>query len=155
MTESERITRLFRGLFDGDPWLDVQILATLQGINAQQAGRRIAEGRNTIWEIVNHLTSWRRNILDRLKGKFIPSPEHNYILPVEDTSEEAWQRAQRELRDSQEEWLRYLEGLSDEDLDRTGSGKDKTPYYYYIHGMLQHDAYHLGQIVLLAKLLKN
>lgn len=92
--------------------------------------------------------------MDRLKGKFIPSPEHNYILPVEDSSEEAWQRAQGELRDSQEEWLRYLEGLSDEDLDSTGSGKDKTPYYYYIHGMLQHDAYHLGQIVLLAKLLK-
>lgn len=152
MTETKRLNQLFKDLFDGDPWLDVNILHTLEAIDARLAARRIAEGRNTIWEIVNHLNSWRRNILDRIRGIYVPSPEHNYILPVEDTSEEAWRATLDELKTTQEDWLRVLKDFREGDLEKTGTDKNKTPYYYYVHGILQHDAYHLGQIVLLTKL---
>ncbi len=153
MKETKRLELLFRDLFDGDPWLDVNIMSSLEGIDASLASKRIAEGRNTIWEVVNHLTSWRKNILDRIRGNFIPAPEHNFILPIEDPSDEAWQRDLAELKVSQEEWIRTLKDFREEDLEKAGTGKDKTTFYYYIHGILQHDAYHLGQIVLLKKLL--
>lgn len=153
MKETDRIRLLYTDLFEGDPWLDVNIISTLEAIDATLAARRVAEGRNTIWEIVNHLTSWRKNILERIRGNFIPAPEHNFILPVEDVSEEAWQAAIEELKATQAEWIQALEGFKDEDLERTENHKNRTPFYYYVHGILQHDAYHLGQIVLLKKLL--
>ena len=153
MKETERIEELFKDLFEGDPWLDVNIVSTLEGIDAGLAARRIAEGRNTIWEIVNHITSWRQNILERIRGNFIPAPEHNFILPVKDPSEEAWQNDIAKLKATQVEWEQALKGFKAEDLERTGDPKDKIPFYYYVHGILQHDAYHLGQIVLLKKLL--
>ena len=153
MKETERLEILFKDLFKGDPWLDVNLLSTLEEIDADLASKRIAEGRNTIWEIVNHLTSWRKNILERLRGNFIPSPAHNFILPVEEPSEESWQNALEELKATQEEWIQALEAFREEDLEKTGNDKNNTPFYYYVHGILQHDAYHLGQIVLLKKLL--
>ena len=89
MKESIRISQLFKDLFEGDPWLGVNIMSTLGGISAERAAVKIAPERNSIWEIVNHMTSWRLNVLQRFEGEVIPSPEHNYILPVETTTEAA------------------------------------------------------------------
>ena len=100
MKESARISKLFRDLFDGDPWLGVNILSTLEGISAEKAASRIAPGRNSIWEIVNHMTSWRQNVLRRVQGEVLTSPEHNYILPVDVTTEDAWKESIEKLRES-------------------------------------------------------
>jgi|SRR5690606_7114221 len=151
MRESERIRQLFIDLLDGDPWLGVNIISTLEGISAEKATARIAPGRNSIWEIVNHMTSWRLNVLKRFEGGVIPSPDHNYILPVETVTEEAWRESIENLKRSQGQWLDYLKTADEEALDSVYPGNSGT-YYYHVHGILQHDAYHLGQIVLLAKL---
>lgn len=151
MKESIRISQLFRDLFDGDPWLGVNIISTLEGISAEKAAVKIAPERNSIWEIVNHMTSWRLNVLRRFEGKVIPSPEHNYILPVENTTEGAWKEAIEQLKESQGKWLEFLETADEEVLASVYPGNQGT-YYYHVQGILQHDAYHLGQIVLLAKL---
>lgn len=151
MKETDRIRQLFKDLFDGDPWLGVNVLSTLEGITAEKAAVKIAPGRNSIWEIVNHMTSWRRNVLRRFDGKVIPRPEHNYILPVEITTEEAWRESIERLKESQEQWLAFLETADEDSLASIYPGNQGS-YYYHMHGILQHDAYHLGQIVMLTKL---
>ena len=151
MKESARISKLFRDLFDGDPWLGVNILSTLEGISAEKAASKIAPGRNSIWEIVNHMTSWRQNVLRRVQGEVLTSPEHNYILPVDVTTEDAWKESIEKLRESQEQWLVFLKSADEETLESFYPGNKET-YYYNIQGILQHDAYHLGQIVFLSKL---
>ena len=149
--ETERLKQEFSQQYNGDPWIDVQLKNTLSGITAEKAFRRIAEGRNTIWEILNHLIEWRRMLLKRLTGNIIPAPEDNFIREVSDVSEESWERTLEELEKTQQELVSFLDGLSDEDLDRIYHGNAKS-YYYHIQGLIQHDAYHLGQIVLLSKL---
>lgn len=151
MKESARIRKLFRDLYDGDPWLEVNLSDTLKGITSDQASRRIAEGRNTIWEIVNHVVQWRFHVLKRLKGEKAPSPEHNFILPVEESSQQAWNRTLQELEKSQQAWLSFLEGLDENEYDEVYS-ENNMSYYDHIQGILQHDAYHLGQVVLLSKI---
>lgn len=152
METTARITRLFKDLFDGDPWLDVNLMSTMNNLTLAQVSTKIAPGRNSIWEIVNHVTAWRLNILERFKGTVILSPKHNFFLPVDELSEEAWRNSLRELEESQTKWIRYLESLKDQDLDKVYEGSNDN-LYYHLHGIIQHDAYHLGQIVLLTKLL--
>lgn len=89
MKEQKRIKKLFADLYDGSPWLDVTLTRTLKNISAEQAAKRIIPGRNTIWEILNHLISWRLNVLQRVQGKITSSPDNNYFVPVKDTSEAA------------------------------------------------------------------
>jgi len=151
MKETARISKLFEDLYEGSPWIDVNIASTLKNISAQQASKKVAPGRNSIWEIVNHLVSWRMDVLQRIQGKVIKSPAHNYIVPVKDVSDKAWKNMLKQLDDSQQQWISILNDFNEKDFARVYPG-NKMTYYEHIHGILQHDAYHLGQVVLLSKI---
>ncbi|NHM07338.1 DinB family protein [Flavobacterium sp. CYK-4] len=150
MKETERLHKMFEDLYAGDPWLDVTLVDTLSVLSAQQAAHKLHPNWNSIWEITNHLISWRENVLQRVKGKTIKSPEHNYFLPVSDTSEAAWQKTLEKLHEAQEDWLEFLDNMQAESLEKIYPTNELS-YADHIHGIIQHDAYHLGQIVLLAK----
>lgn len=151
MTELQRIKKLLSDHFDGSPWLDVNIVDTLKGIPASKAVRKIGN-HNSIWQIVNHMIAWREGILKRVKGEFFPSPENNFIEEIKDISEEAWQATLKKLERSQRNLLSFLESADDSILEKIYVPNNLT-YYEHLQGILQHDAYHLGQIVLLKKLI--
>lgn len=149
--ETARLKQELMQLYDGDPWIDVRLKPTLSGISAEKASRRIAEGRNTIWEILHHVIEWRRMLLKRLTGNVIPAPKDNFIREITDISEESWRQTLKELEETERQWVSFLDDLQDDDLEKTYPGNGQR-YYYLIQGLIQHDAYHLGQIVLLSKL---
>ena len=90
MTETKRISSLFKKLYDGSPWIDINITSVLQNISAEQASKRVLKNCNTIWEITNHIIDWRINVLQRVQGKTIKTPDNNYFEAVTDTSEKNW-----------------------------------------------------------------
>lgn len=150
MNETKRIRKLFDDLYNGSPWIDVNLSAVLEKISAKQATRKISPNLNSIWEIVNHLVSWRLNVLQRVQGKEMKSPANNYFSPVNNSSEAAWTATLKELNNSQKQWIAFLQGFNKKEFD-TIYPSNNMNYYEHIHGILQHDAYHMGQIVLLAK----
>lgn len=150
MKETGRIVSLFEKLYHGEPWIDVTIQGTLSRISAVQASQRPLSSCNTIWEIVNHLTEWKINVLQRLQGKIMVTPANNYISPILDQSEKAWDQALIRFESVHNDWLEYLNQVDPETFDSIYPPNQMT-YYEHILGILQHDAYHLGQIVLLAK----
>ncbi|HEX5111595.1 MAG TPA: DinB family protein [Saprospiraceae bacterium] len=150
MKETDRISKLFEDLYNGHPWIDVTLLPNLKKLTAKQASKRIYSDWNTIWEIVNHIISWRETVLLRLQGKNIKSPSHNYFTDVEDTSAAAWKITLERLELSQQLWLAFLKNFNENNFD-TIYRANKLTYYEHIHGILQHDAYHLGQIVIMMK----
>jgi uncharacterized damage-inducible protein DinB len=151
MKETQQIAKLFEDLYDGDPWIDVTILGVLKNVSPQQAAKKIAPGRNSIWQIVNHIISWRENVLVRVQGNVITTPNNNYFSEIEEISETAWQQSLERLQNSQQQWITFLKHFNESGLDTIYPG-NKMSYYEHIHGIIQHDAYHLGQIVLLTKL---
>lgn len=153
MTESRRIQTLFTDLYHGHPWLDVTLQDTLRQITPSKANQRPIKDGNTIWEIVNHIIAWRENVLKRVQGEVIQTPSSNYIEKIEDASDDAWQQTLEALETTQKEWLYFL-GTFNEAHFGNEYPVNKLTYYQHIHGIIQHDAYHLGQIVLLAKMVK-
>ena len=150
MKETKRTEKLFEDLYDGEPWIGVSIFDTLKDISAAQASRKIFPEWNSIWEIVNHIISWRLTVLQRVHGEVILSPDDNYIENIPDISEKEWKTTLKRLEDSQQQWIKFLKKFKQKDFDNIYSHNSLT-YYEHIHGIMQHDAYHLGQIVLLAK----
>lgn len=153
MSESQRIQSLFTDLYHGHPWLDVTLADTLGRITAEQAAQRPIKNGNTIWEIVNHIIAWRENVLKRVQGEVLQTPTNNYIEKIENTSAEAWQQTLGALENTQKQWLYFLGTFAESDFE-TKYPVNKLTYYQHIHGIIQHDAYHLGQIVLLIKMVK-
>ena len=152
MSESKRISNLYQSIYNGNPWLEVTLADTLAEITASQAYKKINPNLNTIWEIVNHLIQWRRTILSRVQGEVVNAPDHNYFVPVLDSSEAAWEQSLQSLAKSQELWNAFFESFDDADFAKIYANNGHT-YYEHLHGIIQHDVYHLGQIVILKKLL--
>lgn len=154
MTERDRIKSLFEKLYHGDPWLDLNMVTELQDVTAAQAAKRALPDCNTIWEIVNHQISWRQNVLRRVHSEVIQTPSNNFIEPIQDTSAKAWSDTLRRLGETQNAWLDFLTSMDEATFDDEYP-VNRLTYYEHIHGILQHDAYHLGQIVLLKKFVKK
>ncbi len=150
MKETLRISSLFEKLYNGDPWIDINIISVLHKISAKQANKRVLPNCNTIWELTNHIICWRQNVLQRVQGKVLTTPDHNYFEPVKDSSIKAWDETLHKLEQTQQEWLSFLNVCKKDSLKRQYPVNEMT-YYEHMQGILQHDAYHLGQIVLLAK----
>lgn len=151
MKESQRISDLFSNLYNGEPWIDVSLTDSLHAISYQKAAQKYRDC-NSIWEIVNHIIAWRENVLQRVQGKAISTPSHNYFQAIPTISEETWKTTLQNLELSQQKWISFLEHFNENDFDKVYPNNNIN-YYEHIHGIIQHDAYHLGQITLLSKLI--
>ena len=153
MKEQEQLNKLFTDLYDGSPWIDVNIVNTLDEITAKEAATKPFPYFNSIWEIVNHTINWRETVLKRVNGENIESPDDNYFSFIRDRSENSWQKTKERFRDSQVIWLKAIKKFKSKDLD---AKHDFSTFsnYELILAILQHDAYHLGQIRLMKKLVQ-
>jgi uncharacterized damage-inducible protein DinB len=154
MKETERIRVLVKALYNGHPWLDVNMVDNLSKLTWQQAGRKLHPRLNTIWEIVDHMVGWRMNVLQRVQGAVIQTPANNYFAPVTKQSKADWTATLERFQVSQDAWIDFLERSDDDILEKTYP-VNQMSFYEQIQGIIQHDAYHLGQIVLLVKLLEE
>lgn len=151
MNDVKRFQKLFTDHYDGDPWIEINLKETLKGITPAMASQKVGS-LNSIWQIVNHVISWRETLLKRVQNEYVPSPENNFIETISDVSAEAWEETLTRLQKSQENLLLYLSGDKEIDFDENPS-QGQYSRYELIEGILQHDVYHLGQVVLLKKML--
>ena len=138
MNEIPSISKLFKEIYNGSPWIDVSLVPVLQQITASNTAERISPQWNLIWEIVNHIISWRLNVLKRLKGIVIPTPAHNYFLPVNNISDAARADTLKNLEQFQQGWLIFLQNFNEKYFLKIYP-KNNLSYYEHIHGILQHD----------------
>ncbi len=153
MKEQELLIKTFTELYDGAPWIDVNIADTLNGLTAKEAATKPSPNFNSIWEIVNHVISWRETVLRRIRGENIESPEGNYFSYIRDRSESEWQKTREQFHESQLSWLGAIKKMKRKELDSTHEFS-KFSNYELLYGIIEHDAYHLGQIRLIQKLVQ-
>jgi len=154
MTESTRIAKLFGDWYNGNPWSYVKLTDLLKDVSASQAAARAIPGANSIWQLVQHCLGWRENVLRKMKGEEFKSPDDNYLGNPEDISEDAWQKLLVKYEQSEKDWQVYLNQLDDNVLSEGYKpSKNEFTNYEVIHGLLHHDNYHFGQIMMLKKAL--
>lgn len=154
MKETLRIRSLFEKQYDGDPWLGVNFISKLSQITPEIAAYKFSPETNSIWEILNHIIGWREAVLQGIPQNGYISPEHNFICPIESPTALEWEHTLVRLKDSQEDWLDFL-NETDKILLQKPFSKKIYNHYELILGVLHHDIYHLGQISLLLNLCKN
>ena len=155
--ETDRITDELGRAHDGDPWHGSSVRTLLDRVSAAQAASRPVPNAHSIWELVLHMTSWRREVSRRLRSGMADEPEAGDWPPVTDVGDAAWRRALAALDDAHEELVRAVRDFPAGRLDElVGDRRDRAmgtgvSYYVTLHGIAQHDAYHAGQISLLRK----
>lgn len=153
MQEKDRLIKLFNDHYDGSPWLDVSIVNQLDSVSHTKAKKKIGNC-NSIWQLVYHMMQWRLQNMERISGKIAHAPEHNFIIEIQDTSAQAWEKLKVDFYKTHKTFVEFLTEYDDKDYDKIYTPNGHT-YYEHIQGILIHDAYHLGQIVLIMKLLEK
>lgn len=151
MTEIERIVDQLRRAFDGGAWHGPPLMPLLSDVDAEQAVVRPLEERHTIWELVLHINAWRDKVRRVLGGEEMEGlPDEEDWPTVDDTGEEAWGKAVEELKRLHDELIEAVSGFGENRLDETVPGASYS-FYNMLHGLVQHDLYHAGQIAILRK----
>jgi uncharacterized damage-inducible protein DinB len=150
MSEIRRIDDQLFKMFEGEAWLGPSVLANLWGVDAKTAAARPIPDGHTIWELVLHMATWLDVPRLRLElGRNLSAGRENWPV-VRDTGEAAWREARERLRQAYLDFRKLLAGLDDGRLEERAPAKDYT-VYVMLHGVVQHLAYHSGQIALLRR----
>ncbi|UAY53033.1 DinB family protein [Ferruginibacter albus] len=145
--EVSRILQLLTDLQHGESWVGTSFKEALQGVNAEAAS--ISDNHNSIWQLVSHLIYWRTRVYNRLNGNNNPPPFMDFRLP-EELTEETWKQTIHDFELSYHTLRTAIHNFKEENLSKP-SPKEGQTFYQLLHGSLLHDAYHLGQIVLIKK----
>jgi uncharacterized damage-inducible protein DinB len=155
----DALVDLLVAAYSGSPWHGPSLKANLKGVTASQASRRVGAA-HTIWELVLHLAAWRGEIAQRLEGKEAGTPGEGDYPPApqgEAASDDEWRKALEWLDESQRRLLSAARALTKDDLPkpvrdfRENPAGEGATRFATIVGVLQHDAYHSGQIGMLKR----
>ena len=148
MSETANIVDQLKRAFEGNAWHGPALNELLAGVSAEQAAARPLSRAHTIWEIVRHIITWETVVCKRLKGERVDKPDEGDWGDVADTSAAAWDTTLASLRRTQEALVEQAAALTDATLQETAVGTDYS-VYFMLHGVIQHNLYHGGQIALL------
>lgn len=151
MSEIQRINEQLRQAFEGNAWHGPAVRELLADITAARAAARPLLSAHSIWEIVLHMATWEGVVRQRLQGQTIADlpPEQDWHA-IQDTGEAAWRNTIQALEQANRALREEIARADEEDLARTVPGKEHS-VYTMLHGIIQHDLYHAGQIALLKK----
>lgn len=152
--ETIRIAEIYQNVYNGEPWSGSSLTEILKGVTPEQAYSRKAPGCHTIWEIVLHIIAWRKFTLKKLQNDStfdIPLNSDSDWPPVKGSYESSWINTLNELELIQYQLVALIEIMDEYKLDELVPGKKYT-FYHLLHGLIQHDLYHVAQISLLKKI---
>jgi uncharacterized damage-inducible protein DinB len=135
----------------GPMWHGPSLNDVLQGVTPERAAAHPIAGAHSIWEIVRHVIVWAEIARARLKGDRPgdPAPEEDWP-PVAATGAADWTRTLDRLHGSHRELAADVRRLDAARLRVTLSGLDYSASVL-LHGIVEHGAYHGGQIALLKR----
>jgi uncharacterized damage-inducible protein DinB len=145
-------------IYRGPAWHGPALVEALDGVTAAAARAKPDPARHSIWELVRHLTHGRHLLTERLTqtSSDFPHRIHEPWWPVgpAETSEAAWREELGLLDGYHARLVDAVRNASDAELARRPKPEDQTLAQQLL-GMAIHDAYHAGQIKLLALSLRD
>jgi hypothetical protein len=151
MSRIKRILDHYDGVLNGEPWHGDAVWPVLDSIPAQEAAARPIPAAHTIWEIVMHMAFWENVAAQRLAGLRAGLVEELNFPPMPAATEENWRKTLDQLHAADRDFRAALAKLDEKKLDELTAAGKRT-FYGEAHGIIEHHAYHLGQIALLRRM---
>lgn len=161
MLDTEAARDILSASASGDAWYGSSTADVLAGLDARSAAGRVDGYSHSVWEILLHTTGWIEEVARRLAGSS-PSPPLDGDWPTPgETTEEAWAEAQSRFHAAAAELgermaafdpARWSAMVGDGRNQALGTGMT---YAAMVIGVMQHNAYHTGQMALVRKAIEG
>ncbi|TMQ71035.1 MAG: DinB family protein [Candidatus Eisenbacteria bacterium] len=149
MGEIRRIQEQLERSFNGESWHGPAVLEVLADVSPDQAAARPIAAAHGIGEITLHMATWKSVVARRVRGDVVDKVPDDMDWPRFEGGP-AWSAALQRLRTAHQELIEALGSLREEQLDQPPYPGASTRYVQ-LHGAIQHDLYHAGQIAVLKK----
>ena len=146
------MARHVREMHFGNNWSDVAMQEVLKDVTWQQALKKPILDANSIAELVFHLNFYLDYVHRDIKNDFMKFEQADTFKVPDIQSEADWQTLLQKTWEDAEAFAKTIEKIPNTQLHEVIPPRNNS-FYKNIHGVIEHNHYHLGQIVLLKKLL--
>ncbi|MGA8028809.1 MAG: DinB family protein [Bryobacteraceae bacterium] len=146
--ETINIRDQLRRVYEGPAWLGPSLKEILSNVGEELARRRLISGAHTVWELVLHITAWMRIARERLSSLQIRDHTEEENWPAVTGS---WQETLDTLEWEERALEEAVRSFPSERLQEPAPASEPQSFYILLHGVVQHTAYHAGQIAVLKK----
>ena len=154
MNLSAQIAKHFREVHFGGNWTSVNLKETLSDVTWQQATTKI-HSLNTIAALVYHIHYYVTAQLKVLQeGQLDAHDKYSFDLPPIQ-SQQDWEKLRDKLFADAETLAALIVKLPESRLGENFVEEKYGNYYRNFAGIIEHTHYHLGQIVLIKKILSQ
>ncbi len=146
-SEIQNILELLKSTFEKKAWYGPSLKEALKDITPEQGSYRI-NNTHSIIELVAHITAWRTFVTKKLEGdlEYKVTNELNFPTPT------TWETAIQDLEESQVKLMAAIRNFDSSLLhDSVPNSSYGYTFFTLLHGIIHHDVYHTGQIVLIKK----
>lgn len=147
----EMLAAELKASYEGPNWLCVSFKDTISKIDAEKAFWKPTGGVHAIAEIICHVIAYRQALIKVLTGvkTWELDQEHSFdTSPYGNEESTCWINIKAILETTQKELVTLV--AETDSLDKIVPARNYN-YQTFIVGIISHDIYHLGQIVILAK----
>lgn len=154
MQYTHQIAKHLREVYFGGNWTCVNFKETLSDVSWQEADTQIATC-NSIATLLNHTHYYIVLVTKVLQGEALNGKDewsfaHPPILSAED-----WEKMQTKVWEDAEQFALLMEAFPEDKLSEIFTDEKYGIYYRNLQGIIEHLHYHLGQIVIIKKMIKE
>jgi uncharacterized damage-inducible protein DinB len=152
MSRGKHLANAIERTINGPMWHGPALRELLADVSAENASAHPIAGAHSIWEVVLHVIAWAEIAKRRLEGESGEPAEAENWPPVPATTAEAWTATLAALARSHYDLARAVEQLDEARFSAMLVGRNHSAQVM-LQGVVEHGAYHGGQIALLKKAL--
>lgn len=153
MTTSEQLAIRFRDVILKGTWIaNTNFKDQIEDIDWTAATKKVAS-LNTISILTQHVNYYIKGIINvYINGKLEIKDKYSFDFPPV-TSETEWTTIKNNFWSNAEKLANLIEQMNDEQLEEDFVDNKYGTYLRNIDGLIEHCYYHLGQVVLIKKML--
>jgi uncharacterized damage-inducible protein DinB len=154
--EIHTIAVTLQNTLSGTPWYGRPMYEMLAEIDPAIAYKKPADHAHSLADLLYHMLTWADFTLKRVEKekiadmKAFDDMDWRALNPATDT----WQKGVDQLKETHTRLLQLLQTKDDMFLDEKVDYREYN-FRYLLHGLHQHNIYHLGQIAYVKKLLTS
>ena len=151
---SVQIARHIRELHFGENWTDVSLKALVEDLSWKEANTQVHDF-NTIASLIFHINYYINAVLQVLHNKPLEARDkYSFDLPPIHSKKD-WDQLLSKTWKEAEEFAQLIEKLTDQELLSIMIDEKYGTYYRNFQGIIEHSHYHLGQIALIKKIIRE
>ena len=155
--ETDYFIKTFRTVLEGEPWFGQPVMTLLQNVNADTVYKKPNENSHSAIELLYHILTWAEFTLKRLQKdeekdlKAFEKMDWREINPDEHT----WEKGVAQFKVTHDLISDILETKENDNWLSEKVDYREYNYRFLMHGIIQHNIYHIGQIAYLSKILNG